>query len=156
MRAPRSMKISKKAEYAFRALAAMGRAPVGTTFSIQEISSNERMPLKVLEQILVVLKNGGILRSKRGVGGGYQLTLQPSHIKLRDVVVPFDGAFEPIGCTVVLEKSGASCECGVPGGCSLARTFGGLRDVVRHWLETTTIADIIANDPPHEAMSFEI
>ena len=62
------MKVSKKAEYALRALAAMGRAREGTNFSIQDLARAENIPLKFLEQILLALKNGGLLRSKRGVG----------------------------------------------------------------------------------------
>ena len=55
------MKLSKKAEYALRAIVAMARDTAGRTFSIQEIAGGERIPLKFLEQILLVLKNGGIL-----------------------------------------------------------------------------------------------
>jgi hypothetical protein len=75
------MKLSKKAEYALRALVAMGREREGTNFSIQDLASKERIPLKFLEQILLALKNGGMLRSKRGVGGGYQLVVDPAHVQ---------------------------------------------------------------------------
>ena len=46
------MKVSKKAEYALRALVAMGRAREGTNFSIQDLARSEGIPLKFLEQIL--------------------------------------------------------------------------------------------------------
>lgn len=150
------MKLSKKAEYALRAVAAMGRSPLGTTFLIQEISTRERIPLKFLEQILVILKNNGLLRSRRGVGGGYQLNVPPTQITLRQVVDPFDGSFDPIACTGASDKSGATCECGIPGGCALGKTFSRLRGLVRDWLDQTTIADVIANDPPQAAVSFDI
>ena len=51
----------------------MARSPDIPTFAIQDIAVSERIPLKFLEQILLTLKNGGLLRSKRGVGGGYVL-----------------------------------------------------------------------------------
>lgn len=150
------MKLSKKAEYALRAVTAMGRSPLGTTFSIQEISSGERIPLKFLEQILVVLKNSGLLRSRRGVGGGYQLNVQPAQITLREVVEPIDGPFDPITCTSALNQSRTTCECGILGGCALSKTFSDLRGVVRGWLDQTTVADVIANDPPQAVVSFDI
>lgn len=150
------MKLSKKAEYALRAVTAMSRSPVGTTFSIQEISSGERIPLKFLEQILVVLKNAGLLRSRRGVGGGYQLNVPPAQITLREVVYAIDGPFDPIACTRVMSQPRAACECGIPGGCSLGRTFSGLQKLVGEWLVKTTVADVIANEPSQSAVSFEI
>lgn len=150
------MKLSKKAEYALRAVTAMSRAPVGTTFSIQDVASSERVPLKVLEQILVVLKNAGILRSRRGVGGGYQLVIPPMQIRLRDVIQPFDGPFMPLSCTTAATASKSTCECGVSGGCSLSKTFAGLQSHAEEWLAKTTIADVLANDPPSAVVSFEI
>ncbi len=150
------MKLSKKAEYALRAVTAMSRSPVGTTFSIQDISTAERIPLKFLEQILVVLKNSGLLRSRRGVGGGYQINVPPSQITLRDVIYPIDGPFDPITCTRATGHGRGECECGIPGGCAPGRTFSVLQKLVHEWLVGTTVADVIANDPPLAAVSFEI
>lgn len=150
------MKISKKAEYALRAVAAMGRSPVGTTFSIQEIASSERIPLKFLEQILLILKNGGLLRSKRGVGGGYQLTIPPAKISLREVIELVDGPFEPIPCVKSETRPTSVCECGISGGCGLGRTLAGLRDVVHDWLSSTSVADVIERDASRDTVSFDI
>ncbi len=150
------MNLSKKTEYALRSLAAMGRARAGTTFSIQDISKNERIPAKYLEQILVVLKNGGILRSKRGVGGGYQLVSAPARITLGEVIGMIDGDFEPIPCSGKAVTARSACECGVIGGCGLGRTLAALRNTVAEWMSTTTIADIIAADRSRETVSFDI
>lgn len=150
------MKLSKKAEYALRAVTAMSRAPVGTTFSIQDVASSERVPLKVLEQILVVLKNSGILRSRRGVGGGYQLVIPPVQIRLRDVIQPFDGPFIPIACATPAAVAKSTCECGVIGGCALSKTFAGLQSLAEDWLAKTTVADVLVNEPPSPVVTFEI
>lgn len=149
------MKLSKKAEYALRAVVAMAREAPGHTFSIQEIATGERIPLKFLEQILLVLKNGGILRSKRGVGGGYQLARQPKRLSLGEVLELIEGEAEPIPCS---GKAGTQeeCECGVVGACALGRTLAQLRDVVHEWLHETTIADVLEKERPGDTMSFEI
>src|ERR1700728_4410704 len=68
-RATLGMRISKKAEYALRALAAIARQP--KCWQIQELSGRENIPIKFLEQILLALRHAGLLASKRGVGGGY-------------------------------------------------------------------------------------
>ncbi|MCB1210836.1 MAG: Rrf2 family transcriptional regulator [Verrucomicrobiales bacterium] len=149
------MKLSKKAEYGMRAMVAMGRAAAGTTFSIQDLAANENIPLKFLEQILLVLKNAGLLRSKRGVGGGYQMQRPANDVPLREIVEAIDGPFDPIGC-VQGSRPGKSCECGIAGGCGLGRTMSELRDMVQTWLTETTVAHIIAREAPPQMMSFDI
>lgn len=135
------MKLSKKAEYALRALVAMGREREGTNFSILDLASKEHIPLKFLEQILLALKNGGLLRSKRGVGGGYQLVTHPARITLGEVVALFDGPFDPL--------PDAEHD-------ALGQVFGGLRKQVTQWFTEHTIAHIIAREPPRGAVSFDI
>ncbi|MBB5039490.1 RrF2 family transcriptional regulator [Prosthecobacter dejongeii] len=150
------MKLSRKAEYAMRALLAMARSPEISTFSIQDIAANERIPLKFLEQILLVLKNGGLLRSKRGVGGGYQFQKAPLRITLGEIVQLIDGPFEPIHCATMIDQPGAKCECGIPGGCGLGQVFGNLRNDVNAWLQATTLADVLERDKIRQPVSFEI
>lgn len=150
------MKLSKKAEYAMRALLAMSRAPEGTNFSIHDIATRERIPLKFLEQILLALKNGGLLRSKRGVGGGYQLQKTAPRISLGEIITIIDGPFQPIPCATAAGKMGAKCECGIPGGCGLGQTFAVLQQDVDAWLSHTTLADVLERDKGKDVMSFEI
>lgn len=135
------MKLSKKAEYALRALVAMGREREGTNFSIQDLASSEHIPLKFLEQILLALKNGGLLRSKRGVGGGYQLVTHPARITIGEVVTLFDGPFDPV--------PGADQD-------ALGQVFSGLREQVVQWFAEHTVAQIIAKERTRETVSFDI
>lgn len=146
------MKLSKKAEYAMRALLAMARAPETSTFAIQDIAMNEKIPLKFLEQILLTLKNGGLLRSKRGVGGGYQFHKTPARITLGEVITLIDGAFVPLPCSAV---EGGTCDCGVTSGCGLGQTFNQLREQVNAWLNTTTLSHVLEREQ-QKAVSFEI
>ena len=89
-----TMNFSKKAEYALRAVMAMSRAAPGTVFSIQSLSHEERIPLKFLEQILLILRKGGLLHSKRGAGGGYQLARPASRITLCEILEQVDGPLD--------------------------------------------------------------
>ena len=150
------MKLSKKAEYALRALTAMGKKPMGRSFSIQELAIQEKIPVKFLEQILLSLKNGGLLRSKRGVGGGYQMLISSTEISLQQVIDLIDGSFVPIPCCDHINRPQSACECGQIGGCSLARTLQGLQQQMQTWLSQTTIAHIINNEQASQNLGFEI
>ncbi len=146
------MKLSKKAEYAMRALLAMARDPETPTFAIQDIALSERIPLKFLEQILLALKNGGLLRSKRGVGGGYQFQKTPSRITLGEVITLIDGAFIPMACA---SGENSTCDCGIAGGCGLGQTFSLLREQVNAWLNTTTLSHVLEREK-RDSVMFEI
>ncbi len=150
------MKLSRKAEYALRALLAMARSPAGTNFSIQDLAAEEKIPLKFLEQILLILKNAGMLRSKRGVGGGYQLHRRATHITLGEVISLIDGPFDPIPCVSAAGKPLTKCECGILGACGLGQTFATLRRDVQAWLTHTTLADVLEKERAKSDVTFEI
>jgi len=84
------MKLSKKTEYALRALVAIARAPAAV-HTIPQISRTENIPPKFLEQILLMLKQAGLLSSKRGAGGGYTLQKQAPAIRVREVIELVEG-----------------------------------------------------------------
>jgi Rrf2 family protein len=138
------MRLSKKAEYALRAMVAMGRREQIRPVAIQELSESERVPVKFLEQILLELKNGGLLRSKRGVGGGYQLNRAVDQISLGEIVELIDGPFVPMACA--LPGTPGRCGCGQAKPCGLGAVFGELQEEVRRFLATRTVADVIKRE----------
>lgn len=87
------MRLSKKSEHALRALVCMAANPVAL-HTIPKISASENIPPKFLEQILLTLRRGGILQSRRGAGGGYSLLLPPSRIRLLEVFRLMEGEHE--------------------------------------------------------------
>src|SRR6266446_3398382 len=116
------MRISKKAEYALRALVAMARPPA-RSWSIHELAGGERIPIKFLEQILLALRRAGILNSKRGVGGGYTLVRAPDDISVGKVIAIFDGPLAPIPCAA--ERPTERCTCPDPRACPLRLVMTG-------------------------------
>lgn len=92
------MKISKKGEYALRALTCLGAPQAPQMLSIQEIARREKIPKKFLEQVLLALKKAGIVQSNRGKAGGYALRGAPAGITLGDIVRAVDGALAPLPC----------------------------------------------------------
>ena len=85
------MRLSKKTEYALRALMYAARFPEGTTFQIRDLAEKNGIPKKFLELILLELKNTGMLSSRRGVGGGYLLARRPDSIRSSEIVEVFEG-----------------------------------------------------------------
>ena len=80
------MQISRKAGYALRAVTLLGSLPPDRTMQAQELASAGKIPIKFLEQILLVLKRSGLLKSKRGVGGGYRLGRESRLISVAEVI----------------------------------------------------------------------
>ena len=92
------MRISKKSEYALKALIELAinhKKGVDVTL-INDIAEREDIPPRYLEQILLSFKNSGILVSKRGVGGGYTLSRPPEKISFEDIIKVTGGALSPL------------------------------------------------------------
>ena len=155
------MKLSKKAEYALRATVAMARLPRNEPVPVQILSDSTHIPVKFLEQILLILKRGGIFRSKRGVGGGYQLERQPGEVSLGEIVRLIDGPRSIMNCATSVpsakhKRPGSKCDCGDTGGCGLGKSFAHLEDLVTEFLDARTIQDILVLEQPDDVLAFEI
>jgi Rrf2 family protein len=87
------VKLSKKSEYGVRALVeiAMRSRSGECWYQIAQIAEASQIPEKFLEQILLVLKNGGLLKSRRGIEGGYSLNEKPEDIHMDQIVGLLDG-----------------------------------------------------------------
>jgi len=89
------MRLSKKTEYAVRALTYAAHYPLGTTFQIKELAERNRIPKKFLELILLELKSAGLVSSRRGVGGGYLLARPPESIRSTEIIQAIEGPLTP-------------------------------------------------------------
>jgi len=91
------MRLSKKTEYALKAVIYAARHPEGTTFQIKELAERNGIPKKFLELILLELKNAGIVQSRRGVGGGYLLARRPEAVRSSEIIEAIEGPIAPVG-----------------------------------------------------------
>ncbi len=92
------MKLSKKGEYALRALTYLGARGAPSVVSIQEIARQEHIPKKFLEQVLLALKKAGLVQSSRGKAGGYTLQGAPAGMTLGAILQAVDGPSAPLPC----------------------------------------------------------
>ena len=100
------MKITYKGDYALKAILDLALHYREGALTIHGIAKRADIPIKFLEQVLLDLKRGGFVASKRGKVGGYLLAKPPSEIKLGQVIRFIDGPIEPIAC---LEKGYSGC-----------------------------------------------
>src|SRR5689334_4784447 len=92
------MRLSKKSEYAIRALMCLAALETPTMIPIQEIARREGIPKKFLEQVLLALNKAGLVQSVRGKAGGYMLRGASEAITLGDIVRAVEGPVAPLPC----------------------------------------------------------
>ena len=90
------MKLTKRGEYGLRALLALACVYGQRTLALREISAQEKLPVKFLEQIMMVLKRNNFVESVKGKRGGYSLSRPPSEIAVGEVIRAVDGPLAPI------------------------------------------------------------
>lgn len=133
--------LSKKTRYAFRALSYLaenyGKGPV----LISNISSEKRIPLKFLENILNELKKADLLESKKGKGGGYSLRVSPRNISLATVIRVINGPIALLPC-VSLNFYEKCADCNEEN-CGLRKMMTITRDATLKILEKKTLNDIV-------------
>lgn len=135
------MRISKRGEYGLRAMIDMAtwKSDNGVV-QIKEIAEREQIPSKFLEQILLTLKNAGLLHSKMGIGGGYYLARPADQITLGHIIRTLDGPLAPIRC--VSQMAYEPCGCPDEQYCGLRLVMGDVRNAIASILDHTTLADV--------------
>ncbi|MGO9558346.1 MAG: RrF2 family transcriptional regulator [Acidimicrobiales bacterium] len=134
------MKVSTRGDYASRALLSLAlRAGEATPTSVRDIAERTGLPQPYLEQILLALKGAGLVRSKRGVGGGYVLARSASDITLGQIVSAVDGPIM-VGDFGQPHENGA---CDHEGQCVLLSVWSEVGEHMRHHLDSFTLADMV-------------
>lgn len=133
------MKITKKSEYALRALVQIALTEGGGVVRAKDIADKENMSVKFLEQVLALLKHRGIVETRRGVGGGYILNRRPEDITLAEIIRLVDGPLAPVNCVSEM----AYVPCGQNEKiCALKSVMGDVRLAIIDILEKFTVADL--------------
>jgi Rrf2 family protein len=139
------MRLSKRGEYGLRAMIALAepadKSNAPQMMQIKEISLREQISSKFLEQILLTLKNAGLLHSKMGVGGGYYLARSAKEITLGQIFRVLDGPVAPVKC--VSQMSYEPCGCPDEKTCGLRLAMGDVRNAIADILDNTSLADVI-------------
>jgi Rrf2 family transcriptional regulator, iron-sulfur cluster assembly transcription factor len=132
-------KLSTRSSYGLRACLALAEDKREAPVAVVELSRENQIPRRYLEQILNVLRHKGLVESTRGARGGYQLAKSSSSITIGEIVRAVEGEMEPILCSVPEMKSG---DCRTASGCISRRLCFNLENALMKILDGTTLADL--------------
>ena len=133
------MKLSRKSEYACLALIALAENYNNGVLKIMDIAQSKKIPQKYLEQILLILKGNGYVKSRRGYMGGYLLGKPPGEITLAEILRLIDGALAPVESASKMFYEHSPIEQSE----SLVSIFKDIRNFISNKLESTTFADLV-------------
>jgi Rrf2 family iron-sulfur cluster assembly transcriptional regulator len=135
------MRVSTRGDYACRALLSLALHDDGVTpTSVRDIAERTGLPQPYLEQILLALKGAGLVRSKRGVGGGYVLARPTDSITLGAIVSAVDGPIA-VGDFGLPHENGA---CDHEGQCVLLDLWADVSEHMRRHLDSYRLSDMVA------------
>jgi Rrf2 family protein len=137
------MWVSKKTDYALRALFTLVDHYRGVPIPIRELARRNDVPKRFLEQIMLDLKTQGWVESVAGIRGGYILARDPEKIMMGEVVRHFDGILAPIGCVSVSRYE----RCSQEPVCRFRRVFLDVRNYVAGIMDRSSLADVAKSAP---------
>lgn len=145
------MKVSKKADYALRALFTLvehyGRGPI----PIRELARRNDVPKRFLEHIMLDLKSQGWVESVPGKSGGYILAQRPEKIQMGQVVRYFDNLLSPINCISVSQYE----RCSQEPVCRFRRVFLQIRNDTARLMDNATLASVFLGQPVQSQEVFD-
>lgn len=130
--------LTRKGKYGLKAMIALAKEHGGGPVLIGDLAEQEAIPKKFLESILLALKHRGLVHSRKGPGGGYQLGHPPDEISVGDIIRALDGPLALVSC--VSQTAYAPCEeCVTEKDCAVRRIFQQVRDQTARILDGTTL-----------------
>ncbi len=144
------MKVSKKAYYGFRALAALAQTKSGR--SSRDLAEAENLPENYLHKVLQCLKSSGFVESRKGMGGGYRLARSAESIASWDVIEALDGGFKTPDRAIL---SGAIAPCPIVTHCQTKSIWKEIEQAIEEKLSGITLADLIPRSPNIKEVSAE-
>ena len=136
------MKVSKRGQYGMRALCHLAETFGSGVVQIREIARRETIPAKFLEGILLELKHAGIVRSRRGIDGGYELARVPKEIMLGQIMRVLDGPLAPLGSAAELKELMRTD----PRQAGFYSVLMDVRDAAATILDKTSLADVVSRN----------
>ena len=143
--------ITHKTKYALKALMVLAdeAGGDGDALRIEEVALRSGAPKRFLEHILLDLKRAGLIGSRRGRNGGYELIKNPAHVSLAEVLRLIDGPLAPLPC--LSRRAYQRCEdCTDEATCRVRAVFGGFYVTYLLMIESLTLADLKADESPLE------
>jgi Rrf2 family protein len=132
---------STKGEYGVRLMVQLGRHFGMGPASLAEIAAEEDLPRAYLEQLVVSLRDVGLVTSTRGAHGGYELARPPATITMAEVLRALEGPIAPMLCAS--EDPEHATICDRSSRCTVNLLWVRVRDAVAGALDSMTLADLV-------------
>lgn len=143
--------ITNKTKYALKSLMVLADEKIGNAdaLRIEEIAERSGAPKRFLEHILLDLKRAGLIGSRRGRNGGYELIKDPRRVSLAEVLRLIDGPLAPLPC--LSRRAYQRCEdCKDEVSCRVRAVFGGFYSTYILMIELLTLSDLMKDSEPLE------
>jgi len=139
------MAVSRRADYAIRMMMELARNPSDVPVPARTVGSKQGVPLEFARAIASDLASAGLLRAKRGTGGGIELSRQPCDISVYDILSAVDGSVSISTCTVDPEW------CERIGTCRMHRVWKGADRYLEEYLSNVRLDALVAEPRAHTA-----
>jgi len=146
------MKLSRKSDYALRALVYLTMNRERGPISIRELAVENDVPKRFLEQIMLELKSKGWVTSIAGRIGGFKLAKQPEEITMGQVVRHFDGLLAPVWCVSVTQYE----PCSQEPKCRFRRVLLDARNYVSMLMDQATLSKVVGEAIVTKAEVFDL
>ena len=142
-----ALHFSSRGEYGVRLMVELARHHGNGPVSLSEMATHEELPRPYLEQLVVSLREAGLVTSTRGAHGGYELAVAPERIRMSQVVQALEGPIAPMVCVTDGAHDAAVCER--TEFCNVNVLWTRVRDAVVAALDSMTLAELAGPRPRH-------
>lgn len=140
--------LTNKGKYGLKALIELSKVPPGEPAQVADIAARAHISKKFLDAILLELRNAGIVRSKKGPGGGYSLARPAGEILIGSAIRVLDGPLAPIACAS--RTAYQPCDdCDDTAACAVRLLMTEVRDAMAGILDNTTLEQLAARGLSH-------
>ncbi len=137
--------ISTKGRYSLRILLDLAQHRNGSFIPMKDVAKRQGISLKYIERLLPALKEGGLIDSLHGKGGGYKLTREPDQYNLWEILSLAEGDLAPVEC---LREDGEQCQRAAQ--CQTLSVWTGYYRITKEYFTGITLADLIKKDVSYD------
>lgn len=138
--------ISTRGRYALKVMIELSQGDTKGYISLKSIARNQNISEKYLESIVAMLARKNLVTGLRGKKGGYILTKKPEDYTVAEIIEATEGTLAPVAC---LESGADKCERA--DSCKTLPVWKNLEVIIRKYLESVTLADVVADNVPEES-----
>lgn len=135
------MQVSTKGRYALRLMVDLGGADDEYYTPLREVAERQNISEKYLEQIVRPLARAGLVKSARGVQGGYKLALDSEDITVGQILRTVEGDLAPVPCV-----AGAECNCERESICATVDVWRSIKESVDNVVDHISLKDLVEKD----------